>query len=159
MKNALCTEVSTGGGRVLINKKMGHGDILHVDVGLDGIGVGLGRASQILEDVHYASIHGGLEERTQHQHRIHNHKVNSSLLGSFPCRLLRHRLSITIPVLSRDGEESASTISKHYKQMNESRVKKKDLKNLCEVKKLSLVPSERGNLVSDVMETKVQCKK
>ena len=99
VEDALGAEVAARSGRRLEHEDVGHRHVLDVDVSLDGVGIGLGRASQVLENVNYASVHRRLEQRAKHQHRVHRHQIHAFLLRHVPRRLLRHRLPVAVPVL------------------------------------------------------------
>lgn len=77
VEHALGAEVAAGSGRVLKEEYVSQGDVLDVDVGLDGVDVGLGGASQVFEYVKNASVHCWLEQWSQHQDRVDHHQVHA----------------------------------------------------------------------------------
>jgi hypothetical protein len=47
-----------------------------------------------------AGVHRRLQQRPDHQHRVHHHQVHAALPRRLRCRLLRDRLPVAVPVLN-----------------------------------------------------------
>lgn len=99
MKRALGAEVASGRRRILKEKNVCSCNILNMDIGLNWVGISLGWAIEVFQDMDDASIYSWLQNWSKHQNGIKCHHVYSSLLCLFPSRLLCHSFTVAIPVL------------------------------------------------------------
>nr|ACR34798.1 unknown [Zea mays]ACR38632.1 unknown [Zea mays] len=83
----------------LVHPDVRLGHVPDVHVRLRRVHVGRGRPRQVLHHVVRAGVHRRLQQRAQHQHRVHHHQVQPSLPRHLPRALLRHRLGVAVPVL------------------------------------------------------------
>jgi hypothetical protein len=63
-----------------------------------------------------AGVHRRLQQRADHQHRIHHHQVHAALTRRLPRRLLRYRLPVAVPVLMNNKRSIG-----HPLELDESR--------------------------------------